>query len=57
MDEQRMQWLYEVGGLAAGTAGAVLIGAALGGALGAGLALLPAAAVLLVLGNMTGGDR
>lgn len=52
-----MQWLYEVGGLAAGTAGAVLIGAALGGALGAGLALLPAAAVLLVLGNMTGGDR
>lgn len=52
-----MQWLYEACGLVAGTAGAVLVGAALGGALGAGLALLPAAVVLLVLGNMTGGGN
>ncbi|MFI7014142.1 hypothetical protein [Streptomyces sp. NPDC050164] len=54
MDE-RMQWVYEACGLAAGTAGLVLVGAAVAGALGAGLALIPVAGVLLVLGNATGG--
>jgi hypothetical protein len=52
-----MQWLCELCGLAAGTAGVVLVGASLEGVLGAGLALLPVAAILLVLGNTTGGDR
>jgi hypothetical protein len=52
-----MPWLYELGGLAAGAAGLVLVGTALGGVLGAGLALLPVAAVLLVMGNTTGGER
>ncbi|MGI5443383.1 hypothetical protein ACQEV4_40415 [Streptomyces shenzhenensis] len=54
---ERVQLWCELCGLAAGAAGLVLIGAALGGVLGAGLALLPVAAVLLVLGNMTGGER
>ncbi|MFB9464521.1 hypothetical protein [Streptomyces cinereospinus] len=53
-----MPWVYELCGLAAGAAGLVLVGAALGGVLGAGLALLPVAGVLLVMGNMTtGGER
>lgn len=55
MDEW-VPWLYEVGGLAAGLAGLVLIGAGLAGVLGAGLGLLAGAVVLVVLGNVTGGE-
>lgn len=53
MDE-RVQWLCELCGLAAGAAGLVLVGAALGGVLGAGLALLVASVGLVVLGNVGG---
>ncbi|URM90409.1 hypothetical protein LUW75_10840 [Streptomyces sp. MRC013] len=51
----RIQWLCELAGMAAGAAGMVLISAALGGLLGAGLALLVLSVPLLVIGNMKGG--
>ncbi|MCP8707453.1 hypothetical protein [Streptomyces sp. AC04842] len=56
---ERAQWLCELAGLAAGVAGAVVVGAGLGGVLGAGLALLSVSVLLLVAGNVRpkgGGD-
>ena len=56
---ERAQWLCELAGLAAGAAGAVVVGAGLGGVLGAGLALLSVSVLLLVAGNVRpkgGGD-
>lgn len=53
MDE-RVQWLCELCGLAAGATGLVLVGAGLGGVVGAGLALLLVGAVLMLLGNVKG---
>lgn len=49
---ERAQWVCEVAGLAAGIAGAVLVGAALGGVLGAGLALLVLSVLLITAGNI-----
>lgn len=49
---ERAQWLCELAGLAAGIAGAVLVGAALGGVLGAGLALLVLSVLLITAGNI-----
>lgn len=54
MVDERVQWLCEVCGLAAGAAGLVLVGAAVGGVAGAGLALLVVGAVLVTLGNAKG---
>lgn len=51
MDE-RVQWLCELCGLAAGAAGLVLVGAGLAGVVGAGLALLLVGVALVVLGNV-----
>ncbi|MGA5374236.1 hypothetical protein ACPCSD_24640 [Streptomyces griseoincarnatus] len=56
---ERAQWLCELAGLAAGVTGAVVVGAGLGGVLGAGLALLSVSVLLLVAGNVRpkgGGD-
>ena len=56
---ERAQWLCELAGAAAGTAGAVVVGVALGGVLGAGLALLVLSVLLIVAGNVRpkgGGD-
>ncbi|WP_193782899.1 hypothetical protein [Streptomyces sp. E5N91] len=49
---ERAQWVCELAGAAAGMAGAVMVGVALGGALGAGLALLSLSVLLLVAGNV-----
>lgn len=48
---ERVQWTCEVLGLLAAVVGVVLVGAAVGGLLGAGTALVVAGALLLALGN------
>lgn len=56
---ERAQWLCELAGAVAGMAGAVVVGVALGGVLGAGLALMVLSVLLLVAGNVRpkgGGD-
>ncbi|MFE2936673.1 hypothetical protein [Streptomyces sp. NPDC059278] len=53
---ERAQWLCELAGAAAALAGVVVVGAALWGALGAGLALMAVAVPLVVVGNLRRGD-
>jgi hypothetical protein len=56
---ERAQWLCELAGLAAAGAGAVVVGVALGGVFGAGLALLVLSVPLIIAGNVRpkgGGD-
>ncbi|WP_299542043.1 hypothetical protein [uncultured Streptomyces sp.] len=53
----RAQWVCEVAGAAAAVAGAVVVGAALWGALGAGLALLCLSVPLIVAGNLSREER
>lgn len=55
--QERAQWVCELAGLAAGAAGAVMVGAGLWGLLGAGLALLTVSGLLIVIGNAKGGER
>lgn len=55
--QERAQWVCELAGLAAGTAGVVMVGAGLWGLLGAGLALLAASVPLVLIGNAKGGER
>ncbi|MCM2390186.1 hypothetical protein [Streptomyces albipurpureus] len=52
---ERVQWMCELAGITAGAAGLVLIGGALAGVIGTGVALLVVAAVLITAGNVRGG--
>ncbi|MFF7365825.1 hypothetical protein [Streptomyces sp. NPDC008125] len=54
---ERAQWVCELAGAAAAFTGAVVVGAALWGALGAGLALLCLSVPLIVAGNLSKEER